>query len=618
MASNRKVNTRRTSGEGPLLHPAAVSSTSKQKPPVKQPVPQNSPMSLPSKQTMDIDNPKNMENNSLQQTPLPTSQETTTPGGFASDSDEDLGWSQVNRKKPTTEAKNKKYTTQEKGKQPEKPLRQPFPPPTDWSEEYGRRRYKMQTPLEQLPGNHQAAKIRSLSQALTHLESFTSIRTSIQDGTKMAIALFGSEKDAIKAQTVTLSNNQEITMENIPIYNPFQAKSKTIRAWDIPLNTTKQEIHTAFAKYGVIQSISLNTIGMWQSANIQYTNQEDYDKIAPQWSIPFKADLIRIFPFLNTNEIKEERNQHVLRLNNLPPGTTGYDLKEILKETHGRTCYIPRTRNYIRKRMAIISFDSAEQAEAAKDTHTSLGNTTLTWHDLNEKLCAVCSSDTHLAKDCEERIKRANRNKEKRENHQKYQHLYRRYKPSGTTTILKFQHATQQFKNKSFAQAAQETPKYKNPIKTLTNPATHATTDNQNASLTTILQAIHNLGEQIQTIHKTLSSMDARIGYLEDDAYFYHNDQEFAEETQEQENEISGHHTPTKQTIPLPEEPFNYLNQRKRQAHSPANDLRDEQSQLHSRIDNMGNTLDSIAIAINQLVDETTNEHTITPLEHTQ
>ena len=80
---------------------------------------------------------------------------------------------------------------------------------------------------------------------------------------------------------------------------------------------------------------------MWQSANIEFTNQEEYEKIAPLWSIPFKGDLIRIFPFLNTNEIKQECDQHTLKLCNLSPGTTGYNLKPILKDTHVQICYIP-------------------------------------------------------------------------------------------------------------------------------------------------------------------------------------------------------------------------------------------------------------------------------------
>jgi RNA recognition motif-containing protein len=531
----------------------------------------------------------------------PSFQEIIKSGGFASDSDEDNGWTQVNQKR--------RFTIKEKGKQPEvitykeKTSKYPLPPPIDWSQEYGRRRYKMQTPLDHLPGNDSTTKIRSLSQALAHLESFTSIRTATQDDTKLAVALFGSEKDALKAQKIMLSNDQEITMIPAPIFNPISAKSKTIRVWDIPLNTTKQELNTAFSKYGEIQSISVNTIGMWQSANIQYTNQEDYNKLVTQWAIPFKADLIRIFPFLNTNEIKEEREQYSLRLSNLPPGTTGYDLKEILKNTHGLTCYIPRTRNYMRKRMAIISFLTAEHAEAAKDTHVNLGNTILTWHDIEEKLCAVCSSDTHFAKDCEERIKRISRNKEKRENHQKYQHLYQRYKPTGSATLLKFQRTTQKFKNKSFAQVTKEQPQQKQLTNTIPIHNTHSAPNDQNISLSTILQAIQQLGNEIKIIQKTLTQMDKRIGYLEDDAYFYHTSTEFQEENDEQEREQSGHHTPEYQTAPPPEAPFNY--QRKRPAHSPAIDIRDEQLQLHSRISNMDNTINSMATAIHQLIDET-------------
>ena len=104
--------------------------------------------------------------------------------------------------------------------------------------------------------------------------------------------------------------------------------------WDIPLNVTPEDVRIAFTRYGEIKLLKMQTIGMWQSANIEYTNQEDYNQLKENWAVPFRADLIRIFPFLNTNKIKVEHSQFSLKLNNLPPGTTGYDLKEIIQKTH--------------------------------------------------------------------------------------------------------------------------------------------------------------------------------------------------------------------------------------------------------------------------------------------
>src|SRR5438552_13400833 len=83
-------------------------------------------------------------------------------------------------------------------------------------------------------------------------------------------------------------------------------KIKTIRTWDIPLNVTPDEVRTIFTKYGEIKSLKMQTISMWQSANIEFLNQNDYNNLVQRWSIPFKADLIDIFSFLNSNVIKNK------------------------------------------------------------------------------------------------------------------------------------------------------------------------------------------------------------------------------------------------------------------------------------------------------------------------
>jgi hypothetical protein len=182
---------------------------------------------------------------------------------------------------------------------------------------------------------------------------------------------------------------------------------------------------------------------MWQSANIEYTNQEDYNQLKENWAVPFRADLIRIFLFLNTNEIKVEHSQFSLKLNNLPPGTTGYDLKEIIQNTHAQTCYIPRNRNYSRKRFAILSFKTIEAKDEAQDTHVTLGNTTLDWHETTTKLCAICASAVHDTKDCNIKASQLQKVQEKKENTQKFGHLYRRYKPTGVPAQIRFTKSTQ-------------------------------------------------------------------------------------------------------------------------------------------------------------------------------
>jgi hypothetical protein len=116
---------------------------------------------------------------STPQTQLP--QNTFITSGFASDSDEDQGWSvyQPLRKGKNKvlgeQPKNTPLDTQKTANQEKRP-RQSLSPPVNWAQKYGRYRYKMQTPLTSLPGQSDPAKVNNLKQALARLESFTTVR----------------------------------------------------------------------------------------------------------------------------------------------------------------------------------------------------------------------------------------------------------------------------------------------------------------------------------------------------------------------------------------------------------------------------------------------------------
>jgi hypothetical protein len=88
--------------------------------------------------------------------------------------------------------------------------------------------------------------MQTLSQALSKFESFTSLKTAQQGDTKIAIAMFGSQKEAEKTETVMINDNQSVHMQPMQLINPLDAKTKSIRAWDIPLNTNTQEVQAVF------------------------------------------------------------------------------------------------------------------------------------------------------------------------------------------------------------------------------------------------------------------------------------------------------------------------------------------------------------------------------------
>ena len=330
MASTRKFNTRSVP-KAPDISSSSNNASNKNNNNKNLKVPTSSPNTPVNKtkkpSQMEVD-PKLTDDLYIDTTTHDTPYSTpSSPIGFTSDNSDDENnntWQEV------------KYTSSlNKGKEKQTSVTPKLP--IDWQTEYGRYRYKMFIEAQTIPGQNINQKINLLTKILAHLESFISIRTTTQQDTQIITAIFGSISDANKAKNITLDDNTTIHMQEAPVYNGINAKNKTIRAWDIPLNVIPDEVCTIFTKYGEVKSLKMQTIGMWQSANIEFLNQDDYNNLVQRWSIPFKADLIRIFPFLNTNVIKNERSTHTIRLTNLPPGTTGFDLKDIIKENKAHT-----------------------------------------------------------------------------------------------------------------------------------------------------------------------------------------------------------------------------------------------------------------------------------------
>src|SRR5438552_7935106 len=102
--------------------------------------------------------------------------------------------------------------------------------PVNWQTQYGRHRYKMFAAMSEIPGTSEQAKIQLIFKALARFESFTSIHTVTNVGTRQVIALFGAESDVKKASKIKINGNTNIYMQEGTIHNPYEAKHKTIRA----------------------------------------------------------------------------------------------------------------------------------------------------------------------------------------------------------------------------------------------------------------------------------------------------------------------------------------------------------------------------------------------------
>src|SRR4051812_44029111 len=141
------------------------------------------------------------------------------------------------------------------------------------------------------------------------------------------------------------------------------------------------------------------------------------------------------------------------------------------------------------------------------------------------------------------------------------------------------------------------------------------TSNNNQPSLADIMQAIHQLGEKIKGIKTEMTKMDTRIGYLEDDAFYNHMEQEEEILMEDEEMPIFLRpQTPSEQLQSEDEGSLSY--KRKRQARSPAQEICQEQNMMYSRIDAMGTTLNRLAKSFSQLetiANRSTSTSTIPP-----
>src|SRR3954463_13348171 len=124
----------------------------------------------------------------------------------------------------------------------------------------------------------------------------------------MIIAIFGDIIDAQQACEISLSDQEQIHMHAVTTTNFLERNKRSIRVWDIPLNMKKQDIATTFTKFGEINpNFQIKTEGMWQSATIEYKNTNEYEQISQKWATTMRGDMIRIFPFNDTRQIRTQR-----------------------------------------------------------------------------------------------------------------------------------------------------------------------------------------------------------------------------------------------------------------------------------------------------------------------
>ncbi|KAG9284710.1 hypothetical protein G9A89_002595 [Geosiphon pyriformis] len=169
---------------------------------------------------------------------------------------------------------------------------------------------------------------------------------------------------------------------------------------EILVGTLSKAVRAALSKFGVIRTIKMQLIRLWQKAVVKFEQLDQADLAAAEWSILIRKDAVRMARADSDKEAWDVRDRHRVLLYTLPMGTNAHDIWDFIRSVGGKTCIIDRLSVTYWARCAVVCFDSAESLDAAVGTTPVLRNTNLRWSCLISAKCAKCEKLGHMSLGC--------------------------------------------------------------------------------------------------------------------------------------------------------------------------------------------------------------------------
>ena len=373
----------------------------------------------------------------------------------------------------------------------------------------GKKKKRFRTTIKciHIPGDSLNSKINNLYQVLANKKGFLECKRYFDRANKDAwiTAIFDNQDAAVAATEMQLFNNNDFRLTLLKDRGDEEVQRRTLVVRDLPLDVNRRLLATILeAKFGKIENLKLRLAGPWYRADVIFEQAKGIEeKSSNEWSIQYKKDLCRIAPAYFTRENIEDRNQHTVKLTNLPFGTTPIDLKEILVKVNAKTCFIPRTRSrYNRKRFAYISFAKEEDLRRVMtNVRVMYNDTELFWEVEDAKTCHKCGSPKHLVAKCEERESAESY----KEQQKQFSNIYSRYK------VPNYKNANTKKYNNRFDQLKSNNSQ---------NNATSSARSNNNNELQKMMENLlksftKDIEEKFNSITDQLADVNNRIKLLE-------------------------------------------------------------------------------------------------------
>ncbi|KAG9307135.1 hypothetical protein G9A89_016963 [Geosiphon pyriformis] len=182
------------------------------------------------------------------------------------------------------------------------------------------------------------------------------------------------------------------------VINTNLKKSKVHSDWaivikKIPMDTPKEMIVTAVAKFGDIKSIKIQLIGMWRKAVVEFTDLSQANLLASRWSFLIRKDSVRMAKAVGNHNIWASKDCFRTILFTLPVETTAHNLGTLLDGAGNKTCIINQFLNTgNRFCCAVIGFESEKNLDSTFCTEPA--RLDLVWY-------GKCGCFRHSALECD-------------------------------------------------------------------------------------------------------------------------------------------------------------------------------------------------------------------------
>ncbi|GES75880.1 hypothetical protein GLOIN_2v1778859 [Rhizophagus clarus] len=198
-------------------------------------------------------------------------------------------------------------------------------------------------PLDLPPGQKDTEKKNYVFRyvvVLTRIFSTTTIK-----GVKMIKVGCETEDAANKvmAKTIVVNNLTKFSkMESFTQNQPNLQSDFEIKIWDIPLDIEKDLFEQHLRSLDQVKKIKFAIKNLYYEVSVTFANKDLAGALKEEWSMKFLNKTIRIFSSTLTKEKRNYHFKYVLKLTNLPKGTNGKDLLEIVTCIRAKAVFVPK------------------------------------------------------------------------------------------------------------------------------------------------------------------------------------------------------------------------------------------------------------------------------------